>query len=114
MSYKKLRPKSLRIMGKIYQVKYVEVTPIEHGNLGECDHKKMHIHIMEDQVPVEELDPVIHEVLHAIWYQMSIGEGPMEEEPLVRRMANGFIQVFLDNPHLLKYMAAMKNLPEED
>jgi hypothetical protein len=114
MSYKKLRPKSIRVMGKVYQIKFIPTSPIDHENLGQCDHRKMLITIEDDQVPVEELDTVIHEILHAIWYQMSIGEGPMEEEPLVRRMANGFIQVFLDNQNLLKYVAAIKNVPLEE
>jgi hypothetical protein len=101
-------------MGKNYHIKYVKTSPIAHENLGQCDHKKMMICIEEEQVPVEELDTVIHEILHAIWYQMSIGEGPMEEEPIVRRTANGLLQVILDNPDLLKYAAAIKNLPSEE
>lgn len=114
MSYKKLRPKVIKVMGKDYAIKYVGTSPIAHENLGQCDHKKMLICIEEEQVPVEELDTVIHEILHAIWYQMSIGEGPMEEEPIVRRTANGLLQVILDNPSLLKYASAIKNLPQED
>lgn len=114
MSYKKLRPKVIRVMGKDYALKFVGTSPIAHENLGQCDHKKMLICIEEDQVPVEELDTVIHEILHAIWYQMSIGEGPMEEEPIVRRTANGLLQVILDNPSMLKYATAVKNLPLED
>lgn len=114
MIYKKFRPKVIKVMGKNYHIKFVATSPIAHENLGQCDHKKMLICIEEDQVPVEELDTVIHEVLHAIWYQMSIGEGPMEEEPIVRRTANGLLQVILDNPEMLKYAAAIKNLPLED
>lgn len=114
MSYKKLRPKIIKVMGKDYGLKFIDVSPIEHANLGQCDHKKMLICIQEEQVPVEELDTVIHEILHAIWYQMSIGEGPMEEEPIVRRTANGLLQVILDNPSLLKYASAIKNLPLKD
>lgn len=114
MSYKKLRPRVIKVMGKNYQIKFVNTSPIAHENLGQCDHKKMLICIEEEQVPVEELDTVIHEILHAIWYQMSIGEGPMEEEPIVRRTANGLLQVILDNPELLKYSSAIKNLPLED
>lgn len=114
MSYMKLRPKVSKVMGKDYVIKFVSTSPIAHENLGQCDHKKMLICIEEDQVPVEELDTVIHEILHAIWYQMSIGEGPMEEEPIVRRTANGLLQVILDNPALLKYASAIKNLPLRD
>jgi hypothetical protein len=114
MSYKKLRPKVIKVMGKDYHIRFIATTPIAHENLGQCDHKKMMIAIEEDQVPVEELDTVIHEILHAIWYQMSIGEGPMEEEPIVRRTANGLLQVILDNPALLKYASAIKNLPLEE
>lgn len=114
MNYKQLRPKLIKVMGKNYQLRFIPTSPIDHANLGQCDHKKMLITVEDGQIPVEECDTVIHEILHAIWYQMSIGEGPMEEEPIVRRTANGLLQVVLDNPGLVKYIAAIKNIPSED
>jgi hypothetical protein len=109
MNYKKLRPKSVRVMGKIYEFNFVHECSIDHENLGQCDHKKLTIAIQDYQLPVEEGDTVLHEILHAVWHQMGIDGGPMEEEPIVRRSASGLFQVFLDNPSLLKYFSAIKN-----
>jgi hypothetical protein len=109
MSYKKLRPKQVKVMGKSYAIVFVADCTIEHENLGQCDHKKMTIAVQDHQAAVEEADTLLHEILHAIWYQMSINCGPMDEEPIVRRMTSGFMQVFLDNPELLKYLSAIKN-----
>lgn len=109
MSYKKLRPNQVRVMGRIYKILFVGDCTIEHENLGQCDHKKLTIAIQDHQAPVEEADTLLHEILHAIWHQMSINCGPLDEEPIVRRMTSGFMQVFLDNPELLKYLSSIKN-----
>lgn len=109
MTTNKLRPKQVRVMGKVYKIVWVQDCTIEHENLGQCDHKKMTIAVQDHQPLVEEADTLLHEILHAIWYQMSINCGPMDEEPIVRRMTSGFMQVFLDNPELLKYLSSIKN-----
>lgn len=52
---------------------------------------------------------MLHELLHAIWFIMSIDQGGVDEEAVVRRLASGLIGVFLDNPELLVYLQSIKN-----
>ena len=109
MKHVKLRPEYVKIMGRIYRVEFLEKTPMGQMNVGQCDNHDMIIDILEHQHPIEEADTLIHEILHAIWFTMSISMGGADEEAVVRRMATGLMGVILDNPHLLKYLAAIKN-----
>ena len=109
MKHRKYRPKELRVMGRDYIIVFEKETTFKSSAAGLCDNQKMIITIMEDQHPVEELDTVIHELLHAIWHHMSMGEHLPEEEVLVRKTAGGLTQVFLDNPHLIKYISLIDN-----
>lgn len=109
MKYRKYRPRALRVMGRDYTVVFEREATFKSSEAGLCDHRKMVITILDEQHPVEELDTVIHELLHAIWHQMSMGEHPPEEEVLVRKTAGGLTQVFLDNPHFIKYISLIDN-----
>lgn len=109
MKYLKLRPQVLRIMGRNYAVVFDSESPLGSDNLGTCDNHKCIIAVREAQHPVEEADTLIHEVMHAVWYCMSISEGGAGEEAVVRRMASGFTSVLMDNPDLLKYLQAVQN-----
>jgi len=109
MKHVKYRPVELKIMGRKYVVNWYLETPMGQMNLGQCDNRHMIIDMLAVQHPAEEADTLIHEVLHAIWYTMSISEGGADEEAVVRRMATGLTQVFLDNPHFLKYLSSVKN-----
>ena len=114
MRYEKLRPDVIRVMGRDFYVKYYGDSPLGHANLGICQNHQFEIHVLATVHPVEEADTLLHELLHAIWYTMSIDcGGPMEEEPIVRRLSTGLIGVFLDNPHLLKYFQAIHKAAEE-
>lgn len=109
MKYRKFRPKILRVMGRDYTITFEREATFKSAAAGLCDNQKMAITIMDEQHPVEELDTVIHELLHAIWHHMSMGEHPPEEEVLVRKTAGGLTQVFLDNPILIRYISYIDN-----
>ena len=113
MKYLKLRPKNLRVMGRNYSIVFEKEATFRSSTAGLCDNQKMVITIMDEQHPAEELDTVIHELLHAIWHHMSMGEHPPEEEVLVRKTAGGLTQVFLDNRQLITYIASVDN-PTKD
>lgn len=107
MTYKKARPKILRVMGRNYKVIFEKDNTFKSNAAGLCDNQKMLIHIMEDQHPAEELDTVIHELLHAVWHHMSMGEHLPEEEVLVRKTAGCLTQVILDNQQFSLYITAI-------
>jgi len=107
MKYKKQRPKTLRVMGRDYKVIFEKEATIKSPSAGQCCNQKMIITILDEQHPAEELDTLIHELLHAIWHHMSMGEHPPEEEVLVRKSAGGLTQVILDNKQFGLYINAV-------
>lgn len=109
MNILKFRPRIIRIMGRDFKVRFIKPDPLnECGSLGECKPLAFQIDIRDDQHPIEEADTLLHEAIHGIWYTMDIGL-PQHEEFVVRKLATGLMQVFLDNPSFLKYLAAARN-----
>lgn len=96
-----LRPKKVRILGREYSLKYTE----DITELGLCDTAECKITIQEGQHPVEMADTIVHEIMHGVFYLMDVGLNAEQEENVVRKLATGFTQVLMDNPHLLTYLA---------
>lgn len=113
MSTIKSRPYSLRIMGREYTVNYEDVLDEEDDLLGLCENSETEITIKDGQVPVEEADTIIHESLHALFYLLDMGLSLKKEEAIVRPLATGILQVFLDNPEFLKYLLKVANSQRE-
>lgn len=57
----------------------------------------------EMDTPAKLAEIVIHEVGHAIWDMMRLGKRPKEEK-VVTYMARGWLQVYQENPGLLKWL----------
>lgn len=103
------RPTALRIMGRNYSVVWEDDILLGTDCLGRTYSQQCAIVVKTGQHPVEEADTLLHEILHAVWYCMSIAEGGADEEAVVRRMASGLTQVFMDNGHLINYVADIYN-----
>lgn len=97
------RPAYLRVLGRTYLLQFVPQETIE-GNYGVCDHRALVISVAEGLNPIEEMDTVIHELLHAIWHTSGLYADDLEEERCVFRLATCLTAVFLDNPRLLPYL----------
>lgn len=106
MKHLKLRPKAVRVNGKTYAMNFTPKNPlIEFANHGYCDNAKQAIHIEGDQTAFEECDTVIHELLHAVWNQMSLSDLDEQlEERVVRALGTGLTGLYSDNPKLLDYI----------
>ena len=106
MKHVKQRPKIVRVNGKSYTLNFNPKNPlIEYANHGFCDNAKQTIHIEGDQTAFEECDTVIHELLHAVWSQMSLTDlDDQLEERIVRALGTGLTGLFSDNPKLLDYI----------
>ncbi len=109
MKHVKLRPRIIKVLGRAYVISYEQALNLGVTSVGMCDNYHLVIHVLDGQHPVEEYDTLIHELLHAIWFIMSIGHGGLDEESVVRRLAAGLTGVFLDNPELLAYFQSIKN-----
>jgi ABC-type Co2+ transport system permease subunit len=96
---------SIKIFGKPFEVKFLE-DDFESNTLGLCRSVGNSITILEGMTPAEELDTVLHELLHAISHVMSVPFPNQEaEEVVVHMIGTGLAGVFLDNPSLLAYIA---------
>jgi len=106
MKHVRLRPKVVRINGKNYAIHFNPKNPlIAYAYHGMCDNAKHVIHIEAEQTPFEECDTVIHELLHAVWAQMSLSDLDEQlEERIVRALGTGLTGLYADNPKLLTYI----------
>lgn len=113
MNTARYRPHSLRIMGREYSVDYDDILDQEMNFLGCCTNSEAEILIKDGQIPVEEADTLIHETLHALFYLLDFELSMKKEEAIVRPLATGILQVFLDNPGFLKYLLKVANSQRE-
>jgi len=99
-------PKSLTevdVLGKSYQIL---PTTTEDKELGACEPNKCLIEYRPEQHIQQLRDSLWHEVLHACYSEMGIGEEIPEEleETIVLRMATSTLYVQRYNPELMKFL----------
>lgn len=101
-------PDSIRVGYLNYAVEtYHPISATAHAKHGEHSPLEQKIRLHEDQTPQQMANTIIHEVLHAIFYQSGIRNVAPEhigEELIVDSLSNGLCQVFQDNPKLLEYI----------
>lgn len=89
-------PQDIRVLGKDFTVKVIP----DFDDCGECDYVKQIIKI-QDAMPLSlEQDTLIHEVIHALDFNMKLHM----KERQVSALASGLIAVFRDNPAFVKYL----------
>jgi hypothetical protein len=94
----------VKILGKTYSVQVVDQVD-EQDSLGECNDTLQRILVKSGQPPDQTMDTVIHEITHAIDYQMHLGL----TERQVHCVAAGLTAVFLDNPNLSELWNSRSN-----
>jgi hypothetical protein len=90
---------ALKILGKTYALRFVDRVELEGGDpketlMGLCSDGKQDIQVSIHQPPDALKDTLLHEIIHAIDYQMQLGL----KERQVHCLASGLVAVFLDNP----------------
>ena len=108
-------PTDVTVAGRIYEVN-VETREWaeEHNLLGQCDSATQVISLSPTHSTHEQmLDTLLHEILHAIWYQYRVYhtmpiDQDAREEALVDTLGSALAQVFLENPALLKTICAVQ------
>jgi hypothetical protein len=100
---KEARPQSVRVLGKQHRINYKPSEEMQNC-YGLCFNGKQRIDIQGDLPPGEEADTVLHEVLHAILFQMAVLLPPDVEEQFVRSSASGLYAVLQDNPQFAKWL----------
>jgi hypothetical protein len=87
---------SLRILGKVWAVRWAESGPIPHAHYGQVDYRAQEIVISQAQHPDQQLDTLLHEALHALdqTLRLELSEGQ------VHALAGGLVALLRDNPEL--------------
>ena len=92
-------PKQIKIVGKTY---VVEEIPEMDEDCGACYDTKQLIKIAGDLPQELSQDTLLHEVMHAIDYQMHLNL----KERHVSAMASGLMAVIKENPDFVNYLLA--------
>ena len=104
------RPESVRLLGRTYDIKYVNGSALADGHdFGQIIYPLHLITILDGQTPVEEADTVLHELIHAI--DLTMGLDMSEHQ--VHHLATGLMALFQDNPDIAKYFAEDKFKPSK-
>lgn len=96
---------TLRILGKTYKVKFVDKVD-EEDSLGLCKAAEQEILLRIDQPQDCLRDTLLHEIVHALDYQLHLGL----KERQVHCIAMGIVAVLLDNPEFAQSWNSMKHL----
>lgn len=108
------RPHKVKIGDNEYKVvsrKYKSWSKKKTRTFGQIGYNKNVIEINKDQKngiwngqSVEEVDTVIHEILHGVVSEYEINVDGRKEEKWVTLMANGLTDVLLKNPNLVAWL----------
>lgn len=94
-----MNPKTVRVVGKTYTVNFVEKID-EKDSCGEQERDAQQIKIKINQHHESARETLLHEVIHAVEEQLSLGL----KEKQVHCLAIGMFQVLNENPDLVKYL----------
>lgn len=95
----------IKILGYQWEVVISKEVTAE-GNCYGSTHQSLQKIFLEPNMAPQHLDgTLLHELLHAIWWQMGLGKqewmDPKKEEVIVHALAQGLHTVLTDNPDLL-------------
>jgi hypothetical protein len=91
------------VLGKRYDIKYLPVDKLPDV-YGLCHKGDQRIEIRDGLPDGEEVDTVLHEVLHAILHGMGVQLSEAVEEKFVLAAASGLISVLQDNPQFSRWL----------
>lgn len=99
----------IKIGYKTYTVQDMSVEEIHKtGNYGDCQHSEEIININRTASETEQLNTLLHEVLHGCFYVGGIRHVNSltldQEESIVRVLANVFQEVLRENPKFYKML----------
>jgi hypothetical protein len=89
---------ALKILGKKYALRFVEKVNDKEDLMGLCNDAQQDIQVSLHQPKDALKDTILHEIIHAVDYQMQLGL----KERQVHGMAAGLVAVFLDNPEFIE------------
>lgn len=92
-------PSNIRILGKDISVDYAPDGPI-FADSGQMDESTLAILVRPGQLPIEEVDVILHEFFHALDYVLDLEL----TEHQVRLLGTGVAGVLQDNPEFAAFV----------
>lgn len=107
------RPTKIKILGKVYKVRVVteRANGFEEGDYGACDNDSHVIYLIAGRSLGSDQDTLIHELIHAIEFQMGVDGSinkKVSHEHRVQGLATGLLAVLKDNTSLVSYLRSKK------
>lgn len=94
-------PRTLKVLGRSVKVQPVKDLPEAVGTWNAAEYK---IRIVKDQLKHDEIDTLLHEVMHATLHCQGREYGGEIEETYVRALATGLLMVLRQNPKFVGYL----------
>lgn len=108
------RPSRVKIGAHWYKIEWVPFAAIEGRYVGLCFHQAKKIRVAAEQPKRQLAQTLLHEIMHAIYYEWGLTNSEMEaedyqagmlsEENVVNGISLGLTTVFADNPNLLAWV----------
>lgn len=92
-------PTRIKVLNLDYRIDWKDAFDMDDA--GTCCTRTQVIEIASNQKPEALLETFVHEVIHAIWDAMDMGEAE-PEEVVATRLGKGFCTVLRDNPGLVR------------
>lgn len=99
-----MKPRSVKVGAQTYCIQYRPLTDL----MGECLTRSKIIRVNKHLAGRVMAETILHETMHAIWYEWGIKNSEMSEsdfvagvateEHAINGLANGIMAVFRDNP----------------
>lgn len=89
-------PKQIKVCGHVYEIEACDDAWMDDSEKwGQCDRQKLKIKYFSGLPESRMIETVLHEIVHAIYYEYDLETARTEEE-FVTRMSAGLYQVFTD------------------
>ena len=97
-----MRPDKIRILSTVYKIQWVS-RGVAQGACGWHDGSTNTIGIREEAHPSEIADTFLHEVLHALWRMLALGN-EARNEGVCTVLATGLATVWNENPDVFEWL----------
>lgn len=93
-------PKTIRLLGKDIAVTQEKPADTDDDDLGSWNDISLLVYVKPDQLPIEEIDTLVHEAIHGISYIMDLDL----EERQVRLLGSALTALLQDNPEFAAFI----------
>lgn len=98
-------PKQIKISGFMWDIKEDNNVATEGNCFGSTHYRTQNIFIEPTATEQKKEQTLIHEILHAIWWQNGLaerykGDDSVREEEIIHTLSHGIYQVLKDNNFL--------------